>query len=81
MATLTIDLPDDLAEEARDAGLFAPGAIEAMLRENIRRRAADELFEATDKLAGAKLPIMTMTEIQEEVNAVRSQRRRQALGA
>ena len=31
MATLTIDLPDDLAEEARDAGLFAPGAIEAML--------------------------------------------------
>ena len=81
MATLTIDLPDDLAEEARDAGLFAPGAIEAMLRENLRRRAADELFEATDKLAGAKLPIMMMAEIQEEVNAVRSQRRRQALGA
>ena len=81
MATLTIDLPDDLAEEARDAGLFAPGAIEAMLRENLRRRAADELFDATDKLAGAKLPTMTMAEIQEEVNAVRSQRRRQALGA
>ena len=81
MATLTIDLPDDLAEEARDAGLFAPGAIEAMLHENLRRKAADGLFEAADRLARTGFPPMTMTEIQEEVNAVRSQRRRQALGA
>ena len=80
MATLTIDLPDKLAEEARDAGLFAPGAIETMLRESLRRRAADGLFEAADKLAGAKFPTMTMAEIQEEVNAVRSQRRRHASG-
>ena len=44
MATLTIDLPDELAVQARDARLFAPGAIEATLRENLRRRAADRLF-------------------------------------
>ena len=81
MARLTIDLPDKLAEEARDAGLFAPDAIEAMLRENLRRRAADGLFDAADKLARTGFPTMTMAEIQEEVNAVRSQRRRQAFGA
>ena len=78
MATLTIDLPDKLAEEARDAGLLAPGAIEAMLRESLRCRAADGLFAAADKLAKTEFPTMTMVEIQEEVNAVRSQRRRHA---
>ena len=73
MATLTIDLPDELAVQARDARLFAPGAIEATLRENLRRRAADRLFEAANKLAGTAFPTMTMAEIQEEVNAARSQ--------
>ena len=37
MATLTIDLPDKLAEEAGEAGLLASDALEAVLRENLRR--------------------------------------------
>ena len=81
MTTLTIDFPDKPAEQATDAGLFAPGAIEATLRENLRRRAADGLFEAADKLARTGFPTMTMAEIQEEVNAVRSQRRQRASDA
>ena len=40
MATLTIELPDALAEEARTKGLLAPGAIEAMIRDALRRSAA-----------------------------------------
>ena len=75
MTTLTIDLPDNLIKEAQDAGLLAPDAIEAMLRENLRRRAVDGLFKAADKLSGANFPPMTMDEIQAEVNAVRAQRR------
>ena len=81
MATLTIDLPDQLLSEARAAGLLAPGVVEAMLRDRLRRGAVDDLFEAADKLAEARFPVMTMAEIQEEVDAVRSQRRRRATGA
>ena len=78
MATLTIDLPDKLAEEAREAGLLASEILEAMLRGNLRRRAIDGLFEAADRLAASDFPAMTMAEMQAEVNAVRSQRRRHA---
>lgn len=81
MTTLTIDLPDNLVKEAKNAGLLAPDAIEAMLRETLRRRAVNGLFTAADKLADADFPPMTMDEIQEEVNTVRAQRKQCASGA
>jgi len=81
MTTLTIDLPDNLVKEAKNAGLLAPDAIEAMLRETLRRRAVNGLFTAADKLAAANFPPMTMEEIQEEVNVVRAQRKQRASGA
>ncbi len=71
MTRLTIDLPDNLAKEAQDAGLLAPAAVEAMLREQLRRQAVDGLFSAADKLATANFPPMTLDEIQAEVSAVR----------
>jgi hypothetical protein len=71
MTTLTLDLPDNLIKEAQDAGLLAPAAVEAMLREQLRRRAVDGLFAAADKLAATHFPPMTLDEIQTEVNAVR----------
>ncbi len=80
MTTLTIDLPDNLAEEAKQAGLLTPNAIETILRETLRRRSVNGLFSAADKLAAANLPPMTMDEIQEEVNAVRAQRKQRAPG-
>ena len=81
MATLTIDLSDKLAEEAGNAELLASDALEMMLRENLPHRAIDGLFEASDKLAGSDFPAMIMAEIQADVNAVLSQRRRHASGA
>ncbi len=80
MTTLTIDLPDNLAEEARQAGLLTPNAIEAILRETLRGRAVSGLFAGADKLAASNLPPMTMDEIQEEVNTVRAQRKQRAPG-
>jgi Arc/MetJ family transcription regulator len=74
MTTITIDLPDELAQEAKSHGLLEAAAVEAMIRETLRRRAARELLEAAGELAAAKFPRMTMAEIQEEVNAVRSAR-------
>ena len=81
MTTLTIDMPDDLAEEAKDAGLLAPDAVEAMLRETLRQCSVNGLFEATDTFAAADFPPMTLAEIQEGVNAVRCQGRRRASGS
>ena len=80
MTILTIDLPDNLAKEARNAGLLAPDAIETMLRETLRRRALNGLISAADKLAAANFPPMTMAEIQEEVNAVRARKTQRAPG-
>ena len=76
MTTITVELPDELAEEAQSQGLLESAAVEAMIRETLRRRAGKELLEAADKLATAtKCLPMTMAEIQEEVDAVRSDRR------
>ena len=81
MTTLTIELPDELAEEARRHGLFAADAVEAMIRDTLRRRAGRELLDAANELAAAEFPPMTMAEIQREVNAVRAERRRRAAGS
>jgi hypothetical protein len=40
---LTLNLPDDLAQEAQHAGLLTPQAIEAMLREQLRKLAGETL--------------------------------------
>ena len=81
MTTLTIELPDELAAEARNRGLLVPEAVEAMIRERLRASAATELLEAADQLAAAEFPSLTMAEIQKEVKAVRRERRRRAAGA
>jgi hypothetical protein len=75
---LTVNLPDNLANEAEAAGLLTPQAIERLLREAVRRKAIDELFQAADQLAAANIPPMTMEEIQAEVDAVRKARRERA---
>ena len=81
MTTLTIELPDELAEEARSRGLLAARAVEAMIRDALHRRAGRELLDAAHELAAAQFPPMTMAEIQTEVDAVRAERRRRATGA
>ena len=81
MTTITIELPEELAEEARSQGLLAARAVEAMIRDALRRRAGRELLDAAKELAAAELPSMTMAEIQREVDAVRAERRRRAAGA
>ncbi len=77
MTTLDVklDLPESLAKEAQQAGLLAPKEIEKLLREEIRRRAVGELFEAMDRMAAAEGPPMTEDEIQAEIDAVRAARR------
>ena len=81
MTTITIELPEELVEEAKSQGLLAARAVEAMIRDALCRRAGRELLDAANELAAAELPLMTMAEIQREVDAVRADRRRRAAGA
>lgn len=76
MATLELELPDQLARDARKAGLLSAKAIEDLLREAIRKRAAQEFLAVADRVAAAKIPPMSEEEIQAEVNAVRKAKRR-----
>ena len=78
MTTLTINLPDNLAKEAQDAGLLDPEAIETMLRETLRRQHIEELRQSMEKMAAADIPPMTMEEIQAEIDAYRREVRRAA---
>ena len=76
MIALTVELPDQLVDEARDAGLLSPEEIEAMFRERLKKRGVDELLDAAERLAATpNEPAMSLEEIQLEVNAIRAERR------
>ena len=74
--TIELELPDQLAEDARNAGLLSSEAIERLLREQLRKRGVDELLDAAERLAATPdEPVMSLEEIQIEVDAVRAERR------
>lgn len=68
---LKLTLPDSLAREADANGLLKPEAIEALLREEIRRRRVNQLFEAADRLANLDKPPLTESEVEAEIEAAR----------
>jgi len=73
-----LELPEDLEREARKAGLFAPDAVEAIFREQLRRFYLGELLRDAREMAADNIPPMKVEEIQAEVDAVRAERRRRA---
>lgn len=75
MVELTVRLPDSLAREAQANGLLTPQALEALLREELRRRRVDRLFEAADRLAGHAEPWLSEQELAAEIQAVRKAKR------
>lgn len=72
---LKLTLPDSLAREAEASGLLTPEAIEALLREEIRRRRVSQLFESADRLAKLDMPPLTEAEVEAEIEAARHLRR------
>lgn len=72
---LKLTLPEALAREAEANGLLAPEAIERLLREELRRRRVQQLFEAADRLAGLDEPPLTDAEVEAEIKAARAERR------
>ena len=76
MTTLEINLPDELARRAQEAGLLTSEAIAKLLREAMeRRQGIDELFAAMDRMAAVEGEPMAEDEIQAEIDAARAERR------
>lgn len=82
MTTLefTLNLPDDLALRAKEAGLLNGQAIEQLLTEAVRREAGRKLLAVADRLRAANIPPMTDEEIVAEVKAVRAERKARDAG-
>ena len=74
MTTVQITLPDQLAQEAQRAGLLQPQALETLLREAMRARRVERLFETMSRLR-AQTPSLTEEEVQAEIEAARAARR------
>jgi DNA-binding TFAR19-related protein (PDSD5 family) len=77
MTTVQITLPDDLAQKASAAGLFSPNTIEHILREQLRRQAADALRRLRASLPREELTPEIEQEIVELVRADRVAHRQQ----
>ncbi len=76
MTAVQITLPDELAQKAANAGLLSPEAMEAMLREQLRRRAGEELRTMWQRMPQEELTPKIEQEIVEEVRKVRAERSR-----
>jgi hypothetical protein len=81
MTTVTITLPDELAQQAERAGLLSQENLATWLRDQLKTQRANELFAAMDRMdAEEDAAIMSLEEVAEEIAAMRAERRRQNLG-
>ena len=76
MTIVQITVPDELAQTAANAGLLSPDAMEAMLREQLRRRAGDERRAMWRRMAQEALTPEIEQEIVDDVRKVRVEARR-----
>lgn len=76
MTTVHIELPDQLAQQARNAGLLSPEKMEAMLRAQLRREAFEGLRALHERLPGEELTPRDEQEVEEAVREARAERRR-----
>jgi hypothetical protein len=76
MTTVQIVLPDQLAQEAKRAGLLSPELLEKWLREQLKVRRVDQLFSAMDRMSAIdEPPVMTSEAVAAEIAAMRAERR------
>jgi hypothetical protein len=81
MTTVQIELPDELALKAEQAGLLSPEALEQLLRQQLRARSLDELRASLDQMETTDdTPYMSPEEVAEEIAVMRAERRAAAKG-
>lgn len=77
---LKLDLPERLARDAEAAGLLTPKAMTRLLKEEMRRQAAQQLLAgAARATAGGSRP-RSLRQLQVEVDAVRDASRQDMPG-
>lgn len=76
MSEIVLTLPDNIAKEAEEFGLFKPRNMTSMLKAEIRRRKSDKFFEMIDRIAEASGEPMSDEEINAEIAAARAERKR-----
>jgi hypothetical protein len=72
---LKLNLPDQLARDAKAAGLLTEQELERLVREALRARSLARLDFAMAKLAADPLPRMSDSEIQAQIEAYRAEKR------
>jgi Arc/MetJ family transcription regulator len=81
MTKVQITLPDQLAQDAQQAGLLSSPRLEQWLREQLDSRRVDELFAGADRMAGADGPAaMSPEEVAAEIATMRVERRAKSAG-
>jgi hypothetical protein len=76
MTTIQITLPDELAQEAKQAGLLTPELLEKWLRDQLKAQRLDQLLSAMDRMANEDAPVtMSPEQVAEELAAMRAERR------
>ncbi len=58
MSEVVLTLPDELATEAKEMGLFKPLLATSLFKAEIRRRKANRPFDAADRLAEVGEPMV-----------------------
>ena len=70
---ITLELPDELMEEAQREGLMSGEALSGLIRSALERRRADELFATADRIA-ASGHSLTADDVDAEIRAARESR-------
>lgn len=76
MTQVTVSIPDDLAQRARNAGLLSDSGIQQALEAAIRRQAGERLREMMDRMPREELTPEIEQEIADEIRAYRAERRK-----
>lgn len=79
LTEFSVEIPDDLYEDAKRAGLLEPETLQMLIREHLRYKAGKELIKMIEEChrANAHLPPMTWDEINESVEEVRREKQGQ----
>jgi hypothetical protein len=79
MTTVRINLPDQLAREAKQAGLLSEAALEKLLREQLQAKRQDEFFTALERMERMPEPsAMSPEDVADEIRTMRAERRARA---
>ena len=73
MTTITIELPDDIAQSAQQAGLLSGHTLASIVRELVRDRAARKLQQAMQSFDDRPVDALELTasDIQHAIHATR----------